>query len=266
MKSMDNADLSKYISYALMAGGILAVILDKSGKAAEGFNTSFNKQLDRNLALGLQQQKQQAAQAKMNQELLIQQEKFKRDDRGLDIRQQTADQVGDYQDSQVKLGEGRLGLAQQSEGRQASQGAQSLGLRAQGLTLRQQAMDQAQGNADRNYDLAKQGLALRGEGNAIRAAGVAAKASAGKPGVALTEKGAAKAAKDFASSQGVSLDSDAVSAVSTQIQQASKNDPRWATNPNQVMAEILNGTGYTVENSSGFLGIGGGPRIKQKKQ
>jgi hypothetical protein len=268
MKSMDNNDLSRYISYALMAGGVLAVLLDKSGKAAEGFNTSFNKQLDRNLASGIQTQKALAAQAKLNQELAIQQEKFKRDDRGLDIREQTADQTGQYQQAQVKLGEGRLGLAQQSEGRQASQGAAGLGLRAQGLSLRQQALQQAQANADRNYELSKKGLDLRGEGNAIRAAGVAARANKAAPGVPLTEKGAIKVAKDFASSQGVDIDSDAVSAISSQIQQASKNDPRWATNPNSVMAEILNGTGYIVKDDAGipFVPFTGGRRIKQKKQ
>src|SRR5690606_18338678 len=48
MKSMDNNELSKYVSYALIAGGVLASFLDKSGKSADMFHDSFNRQLDRN--------------------------------------------------------------------------------------------------------------------------------------------------------------------------------------------------------------------------
>ena len=47
MKTMDNKDLSKYVSYALIAGGVLASFLDKSGKAEGMFHDSFNRQLDR---------------------------------------------------------------------------------------------------------------------------------------------------------------------------------------------------------------------------
>lgn len=48
MKTMDNKDLSKYVSYALIAGGVLASFMDKSGKAEGMFSESFNRQLDRN--------------------------------------------------------------------------------------------------------------------------------------------------------------------------------------------------------------------------
>lgn len=47
MKTMDNKDLSKYVSYALIAGGVLASFMDKSGKAEGMFHDSFNRQLDR---------------------------------------------------------------------------------------------------------------------------------------------------------------------------------------------------------------------------
>ena len=48
MKTMDNKELSKYVSYALIAGGILASFMDESGKAGDLFHDSFNRQLDRN--------------------------------------------------------------------------------------------------------------------------------------------------------------------------------------------------------------------------
>lgn len=48
MKTMDNKELSKYVSYALIAGGILASFMDESGKAGDLFHESFNRQLDRN--------------------------------------------------------------------------------------------------------------------------------------------------------------------------------------------------------------------------
>ena len=48
MKTMDNNDLSKYVSYALIAGGVLASFMDKSGRAEGMFSDSFNRQLDRN--------------------------------------------------------------------------------------------------------------------------------------------------------------------------------------------------------------------------
>lgn len=47
MKSMDNNELSKYVSYALIAGGLLASAFDKSGEAGRAFAGSFNAQLDR---------------------------------------------------------------------------------------------------------------------------------------------------------------------------------------------------------------------------
>lgn len=262
MKSMDDADLSRYISYALMAGGILAALLDKSGNAAEAFNQSFNKQLDRNLAYGLATQKQKAAQAKLDQEMSIQQGNWKRDDRGLDIKAETVTNTANYQNRRADIAEDSVKLGYVKEGRQASQGSQGLGLRAQALQMQQ-------ANADRNYELAKQGLGLRGEANAIRAAEAAAKGAKTPPGVALTEKGAAKVVQDFADSQGIKVDSNAKSALASQIQQASKNDPQWATDPAKVITRLLGSGGYEPEVDPGIPLVpftGGGTRVRQKKQ
>jgi len=274
MKSMDNGDLSKYISYALIAGGVLAVLFDKSGKAAEGFNQGFNKQLDRNLAAGIQNQKARIEQAKMDQKMQIQEGNWKRDDTGLTIKQQLANQTGEYQDAQVEIGRGRLGndtarvgIARQAEGRQASQGAAGLGLRAQALTLRQQELEYQHGQDEIENQLNTRKVAQGDTLNAIRAK----KAAAGEPappGVALTEKQAGKVVKEFAESQGVKLDSGVPEALASQAQQASKNDPRWKTNPNAVLNELINGGSYEAEGAKSgipFVPFTGSPaKIKRK--
>lgn len=265
MKGMDNGKLAEYASYALIAGGLLASFADKSGKAGDAFIQGFNKQLDRNLAAGKLAQQQRMAQAKLDQQLQIKQGDWQRVDRGLDIRKMTADNTADYQDAQIGLGKERVGIARGQLGvaqQNANQGAQGLGLRAQAL-----AMQQA--NADRNYELASRGMDLRAEGNAIRAAGVAAKAAAGKPGVPLTEKGSAKVVQDFAESQGINLAPAAKSALASQIQNASKNDPQWATNPAAVITKLLSSGGYEPEIDPGIPFVpftGGKTRVRQKKQ
>ena len=261
MKSMDNADLSKYVSYALIAGGLAASFLDKSGKAGDMFAASFNKQLDRNLAQGIQNKKQAAASAKQAQDLEIALMKAQEASRTNDIREKSVDQTGRYQEGQLDVAQdrteiqrGTLGLGYAKEGRQAAQGAAGLGLRAQALELQR--------------ELGTRNLDLREEANTIKAAGQALKATQGKPGVPLTEKGASKVASDFAKQQGIDLDSGAKSALASQIQQASKNDPEWAKNPAKVMTKILSSGGYTTQVDPGIPLIpftGGGKQVRQKK-
>lgn len=50
MKTMDNNQLSKYVSYALIGGGLLAAAFDKSGRAGDAFAESYNRSLDRQAA------------------------------------------------------------------------------------------------------------------------------------------------------------------------------------------------------------------------
>jgi formaldehyde-activating enzyme involved in methanogenesis len=61
MKTMDNDQLSKYLSYALIAGGLVASALDKSGGAGNAFAGSFNSQLDRGQQEKMFKYKQDAA-------------------------------------------------------------------------------------------------------------------------------------------------------------------------------------------------------------
>lgn len=61
MKSMDNDQLSRYLSYALVAGGLIASAVDKSGEAGRAFGSSLNAQLDRSQQAALFKYKQDAA-------------------------------------------------------------------------------------------------------------------------------------------------------------------------------------------------------------
>ncbi len=108
MKTMDNKDLSRYVSYALMAAGVLAAVLDKSGRAGDAFSASFNKQLDRNLAYGLQNQKTQAAANKQAQTLQVDLLKLKQGDRNLDLKSKSVDQTGQYQTGMLGLGQDKI--------------------------------------------------------------------------------------------------------------------------------------------------------------
>ena len=261
MKGMDNKDLSRYVSYALIAGGLAASFLDKSGKAGDMFAASFNKQLDRNLASGIANKKNAAAVAKQAQDLQIALIKAQEASRGNDIREKSVDQTGRYQEGQLEVAEdrteiqrGTLGLGYAKEGRQASQGAAGLGLRAQALELQR--------------ELGTRNLDLKEEANTLKAAGAAIKAAKGSPGVPLTEKGAKTVVSDFANQQGFDLDSNARSALASQVQQASKNDPEWAKNPAKVMTKILQSGGYTKEANPGIPFVpftGGGTKYRQKK-
>lgn len=106
MKTMDNDQLSKYVSYALMAGGILASVFDKTGTAGRQFHDSFNKQLDRNLAAG-----------KMSMEMQQNAAKNALEDRKVSATERNID-------SQV---EGRL-VSQRQRDRELGQGDQKIGL------------------------------------------------------------------------------------------------------------------------------------------
>lgn len=60
MKNMDDDQLSKYLSYALIAGGLIASALDDSGSAGQAFAGGFNAQLDRNQQMAMFKEKKKA--------------------------------------------------------------------------------------------------------------------------------------------------------------------------------------------------------------
>lgn len=60
MKTMDDDQLSKYLSYALIAGGLIASHLDESGQAGQAFAGGFNAQVDRNQQMAMFKEKEKA--------------------------------------------------------------------------------------------------------------------------------------------------------------------------------------------------------------
>lgn len=280
MKTMNNSDLSRYVSYALMAAGVLAALLDKSGKAGDAFSASFNKQLDRNLAAGLQNQKLQAASNKQAQDLQVELAKLKQGDRGLDIKEKGVDQTGRYQEGQLDLGAQKVAATRESTAATTKLGYDRLGQDASQFAtttdLKRQGLLQRQTNADRDYQLAVQA----GQRDTQRVNQAAVKTAMGikktesdiklndkkinaEGGVTLTSKDATKIVQEYENNQGISL-GDNRATVASAVMNAAKNDPSFKNDPAGAITKILTSGGYVQEGKTLF-GYGS-PRIKQKKQ
>lgn len=282
MKGMDNKDLSRYVSYALMAAGVLAAVLDKSGRAGDAFSNSFNRQLDRNLQAGLMNQKQQQAANKLAMEDSWKQRQFSQTDTKLNQGQQTIDQTGKYRAGQLALGADRIAATREGTaaatklgyyrlGQQASQFATTADLKRQGLLQRQ-------ANADRQYEL-QVGAAKRDEqrvtqgatslANSIRKTNSQIELNNKKlnsqGGVTLTSKDAEKIVKEFEDNQNVNLGGNRAT-VTAAVMNAAKNDPQFKNDPAGSITKILTGGGYVQDGTSFNLFSPNSPKIKQKKQ
>lgn len=261
MKSMDNSQLGKYLSYAAIAGGLIASFMDKSGAAGAAFAGSFNKQLDRNMTTGMANQKAAAAKAKFEAEQKLERDKLQRTDRGLDIREKGVDQQGEYQDAQVGLGQERNEISRDGqESTNAYRGA-SLGLRQQAMAQRQQEAARDQQNWEKMFGFKEseaardaqndnrtldQGDARVRQGNEknLIAAKKAAATSEGK-GIDVTTKDAEATVKATAESQGVKLDKAALANAAQQYRARVKNDPKAAQgNSAGIINGILNGESF----------------------
>lgn len=106
MKTMDRNQLSEYVSYALMAGGILASIFDKTGTAGQMFHDSFNRQLDRNLESGKMSAQQQQAAAK----LALDQEKADTTKADVNSKIKSREVGAGQKDRELGQGDKRLGI------------------------------------------------------------------------------------------------------------------------------------------------------------
>ncbi|ARB31576.1 hypothetical protein B5P22_31205, partial [Pseudomonas tolaasii] len=94
MRTMGDSDLAKYVSWAIMGVGLVASVMDKSGETGRYFADSYNKELDRQMQMGVMLNK--------NREAAL--------DRQLKEREVTVkEKTGD---SQVKVGEGNLAVNQ----------------------------------------------------------------------------------------------------------------------------------------------------------
>lgn len=270
MKSMDNNQLGKYLSYAVIAGGLIASFMDKSGKSAEMFAQGYNKQLDRNLTMDMSARKAAAAQAKFEQEQKLERDKLQRTDRDLDIKSRRADTDEAYKDRTADQGDERIDISRQAAQSDSAYQSASLGLRQQSLAQRAEADRREQANWERMFGF-KETEAQRDQRNTERQLGQgdqrvrqgneellikaknAAGSAAGK-GIDITTNDAEDAIKATADAQGVNLDKAVLKNAAQQFRARVKNDPAAAqANTAGIINDILNGQGY--KQSPGSKGL-----------
>uniref|UniRef100_A0AAU6W0D1 Virion protein n=3 Tax=unclassified bacterial viruses TaxID=12333 RepID=A0AAU6W0D1_9VIRU len=231
MKSMDNNDLSRYVSYALVAAGLIASFADKSGKAGDAFSASFNRQLDRNLQNGINNSKIQAKATENAQKNAIKTYELKQGDRKLDQgdktlandEKRTDGQLGFWKDS-ADLGRERIAVSREGNSIQAANANATNGLRSAQMDLNRELAAQRQQNSDRDFGLKKESLAIR-----------KAKADAAGDSFKAPEI-SSKAAQDLVASRakgtGIPIAKSALPQVAEQLRVLIKDDPRgYAENP-----------------------------------
>lgn len=264
MKSMDNNQLGKYLSYAAIAGGLIASFMDKSGQASQMFAQSFNKQLDRNLAEGQANKKAAAAQAKFEAEQKLERDKLVRTDRGLDIKEKGVNQQGEYQQGQLELGGERNQISREGNAATNAYRGESLNLRREGMAQRQAEAARDQANWEKMFGFKEteaqrdqrnqearigQGAEKVRQGNEslVIQATKAAKSSEGK-GIDITTKDAEETVKATAAAQGVDLDKAALKNAAQQYRARVKNDPKAAQgNSAGIINGILNGESFNAQ-------------------
>lgn len=219
MRTMDNKDLSKYVSYALIAGGIAAAFMDKSGKAGDAFSAGFNKQLDRNLV----QQKMKAAQQQQEVENKLNTYKIGQTDRKINIddrnaannERKTEGVLGNYE-TQAKLGEDRNNIARLQVGATSANAAASNGIRSAQLDLNRELAATRQANADRDYKLDEQRVGILGQ---------KANAAGGVKAPDFSSTAANEMVKRVADESGTPLSKGAQAAIAEQVRILQKADP-----------------------------------------
>lgn len=245
MRTMDNKDLSKYVSYALIAGGIAAAFMDKSGRAGDAFSAGFNKQLDRNLV----QQKMKAAQQqqevenKQNAYKIGQTDrKIKIEDRNADTAERKAEGVlGNYA-TQEEIARENLLIRREGNSLQAANNAATNDIRRAQLDQNAQLAAVRQSNEDRNF-----GLNERRTGAAeLRASGVG-----GMKAPDLATKDSDAIVKQFTAETGQNLSKASLSIVSQQFRTLAKNYPEvLASNPQALVQQAIAKAGLKVEAGS----------------
>lgn len=245
MRTMDNKDLSKYVSYALIAGGIAAAFMDKSGKAGDAFSSGFNKQLDRNLV----QQKLKAAQDQKGIENIQNAYKIGQTDRKIKIEDRNAANnerktegvLGNYE-TQAKLGAERNNIALQQVGATSANSAAANGIRSAQLDLNRELAAQRQANEDRNFGLNERKTSAA----ELKASGVG-----GMKAPNLATKDSDALVKQYVSDTGQKLSKAGLSIVSQQFRVLAKNYPEvLASNPQALLTQAVAKAGLKAESSS----------------
>lgn len=245
MRTMDNKDLSKYVSYALIAGGIAAAFMDKSGKAGDAFSSGFNKQLDRNLV----QQKMKAAQQQQGVENAQNAYKIGQTDRKIKIEDRNADTaerkaegvLGNYK-TQEEIARENLLIRREGNSLQAANNAATNDIRRAQLDQNAQLAAVRQSNEDRNF-----GLNERKTGAAeLRASGIG-----GMKAPDLSTKDSDALVQQYVSDTGQKISKAGLSIVSQQFRVLAKNYPEvLASNPQALLTQAVAKAGLKAESSS----------------
>lgn len=264
MKNMDNSQLGTYLSYALMAGGVAAVFLDKSGKSADAFAGSFQRGMAGRKAEILQQQKLGLAAAKEAREAAVEQAKLKQTDTRNGIYGQSVDQDGEHkvatreltaaaQEATQEHRKAELGLGYQRIRAADARSATSNSIRERQLASDAEWKKMSFANKDEDQALAREALDVDKQDKALRQARAseknlieAAKAAktGGPKGLKVPTKDAANLAKQVADSQGLNLDEASEAAVAEQYKVVVQNDPAAAQDPIGTVKKILSGPNY----------------------
>ena len=254
MKSMSNDDVARYISYALMAAGVLATVFDKTGQAGENFSNSFNKQLDRNLQGGLAMQKARTEAAKQAQALEIANADRAVRQQQADTQAKSVDQTGLYQQGSLEqrreAAQGTLGAtyAGINAANSRAAGSQDLQIRRLNQQERQFEIEEAGRNADRTlrrdqYETEadyKAALIQQGRDKNLIAASRAAAQGREAKGIDITTKDAQGLVDAAADSQGLNVSKATKSAIAQTVRVRAKNDPEgFARDPNGVVLQVI---------------------------
>lgn len=227
MKTMDNDNLSKYVSYALIAGGLLASAFDKSGRAGENFGNSFNKALDRGAQAGLQNNK-------LAFEAWKEKKTDMRENRKIDVDEKDVDSKVENRSGTLELeGKKTTGLLDHYEA-QERVGMAGVGARmaAVNASMRGQDLDFQLGNRRVDADLKNTAqtnavrLTVAEKNAAARLEAASVSASKGS-GVTLTQKdstGILSKLNGSAAVGGVQLQSDVISALGPELANIVKNN------------------------------------------
>jgi len=218
----------------LIAGGIAAAFMDKSGKAGDAFSSGFNKQLDRNLV----GQKMKATQAQKEVENKLNMYKIGQTDRKIEIDQRgaendekrTAGVLGNYQ-TQAELGRERNAISRAGVSATAANAEATQGLRRQQMDLNQELFNLRKTDSDRNYELNKEKVGILG---------AKADAAGGVKAPDFSSTAANEMVKRVADEAGTSLSKGAQAAVAEQVRILQKADPvGFASDPTGVVRKAI---------------------------
>lgn len=247
MKTMDNNDLSRYVSYALVAGGVLASFLDKSGKAGDMFSDSFNRQLDRNL----QGQKMTAQNQQAAAKLAMEQKKLDVTEKDVDSKVEDRTATRELTNKKVTGLLGKWDNDAAVDQAKLRQGAAGLGLQSQRLNLDLHNANIKNAQGDRKLTQGDRLLDIREKAAAAKAQGSAPK------GVPLSFKDNSDVVKSYADASGQKMTPSVQKAVASRMGTIQKNYPDLSIEQQyQIAIDELAGSTET-KNTGGLMGIFG---------